>query len=85
MFCSHGDIVSLTWTSSSFLTGIDLTPYLVTNSLDSGADISRRLQSRQSDDGQAVLGPHLTWDGALKCLLRVLDRSEETFLFNFMF
>ena len=61
MFCSHGDIVSLTWTSSSFLTGIDLTPYLVLNSLDSGADISRRLQSRQSDDSQAGLGasPHM--------------------------
>ena len=28
--------------------------------------------------------PHLMWEGAEKCLLRDLDRSEETCLFSFI-
>ena len=58
-----------TWTSSSFLTGMDLTPYLVLSSLERGADMRRLLM----------------WEGAEKCLFLDLDRSEETCLFNFIF
>ena len=65
--------ILLTWTSSSFLTGIDLTPYLVRSSLERGADISRRLRIclnsaeifvSQQICLKIVSGSHLMWEGA---------------------
>lgn len=57
-----------TWTSSSFLTGMDRTLYFCRNSLDRGADINLRR----------------ICDGAVKCAFRLFRLEAVTNLFNFM-
>lgn len=59
---------NLTWTSSSFLTGIDRTLYFCRSSLDRGADISLRRMC----------------DGAVKCAFLFFRLEAVTNLFNFM-
>ena len=58
----------LTWTSSSFLMGMDRTPYLALSSLDRGADINFLRM----------------WEGAEKCLFLCFLLEEVTNLFNFI-
>ena len=78
-FCYFQDPIDTTWntcrdieskltcTSSSFLTGMDLTPYFVLSSLDNGADMIRRRM----------------WEGALKCFFLATRREPDTSLFIF--
>lgn len=68
-FCTiHSICLLLTWTSSSLRIGMRRTLYFCLNSLDNGADINFRRM----------------WEGAEKCRLRFLLRSDVTCLLNFI-